>query len=276
MRKVFSNSELPHIWAAQTQGEGRNSNKTFFFKGPTIYSYGYHFPIATFHNGTVLFTVRGYSSTTGKHIGKTRSASSQFPHIACYDPSESSKGIHYNSFRYWLNGAKEATKKLGRARKPEIYLKDLAHIKGQIVAYCGFFNIEIPSDISEHFEVLGDISLIAKIKEREEKEKANQLERIKEQLQKWLNFEGYAPKKVTQDYLRYNGEYIETSQGVKIEKDKARALWLRIVNKELKPGDPIEGTLQTYNTLKVNGSIKIGCHDFPTSYLVEFGKSIFA
>jgi hypothetical protein len=36
MKTVFSNSELPHIWARQSQTEGRTSNGSMFFSGGVL------------------------------------------------------------------------------------------------------------------------------------------------------------------------------------------------------------------------------------------------
>jgi hypothetical protein len=73
MRKVFSNSMVAHVWAQQSQPEGRSANGQFYFDGPTIYSYGSHFPVARFTDArlgdqqVVLVTSRGYSVTTARH-----------------------------------------------------------------------------------------------------------------------------------------------------------------------------------------------------------------
>lgn len=77
MKTVFENSMLAHVWAQQSQPEGRGSN--FFFDGPTIYSYGRHFPIASFIKNdkglpAVLFTDQDYSVTTSRHKHYTRQA----------------------------------------------------------------------------------------------------------------------------------------------------------------------------------------------------------
>jgi hypothetical protein len=75
MKEVFSPAMVAHVWAQQGQDYGRNSGTSFYFSGKTIYSYGSHFPIATFVNlNTVLMTTRSYSSTTAKHIGRVRQA----------------------------------------------------------------------------------------------------------------------------------------------------------------------------------------------------------
>src|SRR5512146_2854588 len=72
MRTVFSNNrEVAHVWAQQSQASGRGHN--FYFDGPTIYSYGSHFPIARFVTNerderAVLFTTRRYSKSTSRHV----------------------------------------------------------------------------------------------------------------------------------------------------------------------------------------------------------------
>lgn len=62
-------------------GDPRDSARGFnvYFVGPTIYSYGPHFPIASFVQGStgerkVLFTSRSYSNSTGKHKRHVRNA----------------------------------------------------------------------------------------------------------------------------------------------------------------------------------------------------------
>lgn len=69
-RKVFENSMVAHVWAQQSQSEGRSGNGNFYFRDSTIYSYGAHFPIARFSadKSVVWFTRRAYSVTTSMHI----------------------------------------------------------------------------------------------------------------------------------------------------------------------------------------------------------------
>lgn len=79
MKHIFQTSEIAHKWAHQTQSDARNSAGNFFFHGDTIYSYGSHFPIARHVQNAqggkaILFTHRGYSLTTSRHIHLVRSA----------------------------------------------------------------------------------------------------------------------------------------------------------------------------------------------------------
>ena len=54
---------------------GKNKNRSLFIDGDTLYSYGYHFPLAR-RNGDGTFWVNPdkYSVTTSKHQGMVRGA----------------------------------------------------------------------------------------------------------------------------------------------------------------------------------------------------------
>lgn len=75
MKTVFDNQQCAHVWAQQSQPSGRSNNGNVFFEGATIYSYGRHFPMATFVNeNTVLINNDSYSVSTGKQQGYVRYA----------------------------------------------------------------------------------------------------------------------------------------------------------------------------------------------------------
>jgi len=96
MKTVHTPEMVAHLWANQSQAVARNSGGSFFFEGPTIYSYGSHFPIARIveHNGrkVVLFTSRGYSMTTSRHIAEARSACRHLDRVTVYDPRDTPAG----------------------------------------------------------------------------------------------------------------------------------------------------------------------------------------
>ena len=80
MRKVLgSHAQTAHVWAQNTQSEGRASDGRMFFERGVIYSYGHHFAIASHvkdlkGDDAVLFTTRRNSVSTSKHIGLVRQA----------------------------------------------------------------------------------------------------------------------------------------------------------------------------------------------------------
>lgn len=73
----FSNDMVAHVWNAQTQTRGYSSNGNFYFEGPTLYSYGTHFPVATIlPDGVAVMNADSVSVTTSGHQSDARSASS--------------------------------------------------------------------------------------------------------------------------------------------------------------------------------------------------------
>ena len=80
MKKVFQNtSEVVHVFAQQTQSEGRNQSSSIYFRDNKIYSYGSHYLLGEFiNNETIIINDFGYSVTTSKHIKELTNATSQY------------------------------------------------------------------------------------------------------------------------------------------------------------------------------------------------------
>jgi len=223
MKKVFSNNELPHVWAHGTQEEGRNPQNSFFFHGRTIYSYGYHFPISVRMDDNVyLLTTRGYSNTTSKHIGKVwGSIPTGAKVIRCYDPATQYKHSNIDS---WQDDINKQLDKMSRAKKPAIYVNEILRLVQQAQAYCDYFGKDNPFAIyyTMDFGVKADeLKAINKAKaDADKKENA-------ERLAKWRNFETndlwLKGQGINQDtYLRSDGETVTTSKGIKLPIDVYR------------------------------------------------------
>lgn len=90
MRKVFANSMVAHVWAQQTQPEGRSANGNLYFNGGVIFSYGSHFPIARFcserigDRQVVLISNQSYSVSTSRHQTYVRRALHGLPVVEIY------------------------------------------------------------------------------------------------------------------------------------------------------------------------------------------------
>lgn len=278
MRNVFSNSELAHTYANQSQNSGRSSS--MFFEGSTIYSYGYHFPICSITTNdkgeeALLFTTRGYSNTTGKHISIVSAATRQYDKIFCNNP----KGTHEENFKAWLSSSETIAKNLINARKPEKYLTEIAHNKRQAEQYSEFFGLDIPENLQNVFNISNKqeyLSLYEKQIEFEKQEAKRRLReqraKFKEQFKKWINDETdrlYTNYKY--DFLRVKENRIETTQAVQIPLEIAKRLYLSIKNGSLSVGDKI----LNYSVDKVGQEIKIGCHTFTKPYLLRFGSQLF-
>lgn len=79
LKQVFRDAdEVAHVWAQQTQNFGRTSTHNVYFRGRTIYSYGEHFPLASFldtpKGRVILINSRTYSTSTSRHQSSARSA----------------------------------------------------------------------------------------------------------------------------------------------------------------------------------------------------------
>lgn len=111
----MSNQEIAHkFFHSVKRDAGRAGN--LWFSGETIYSYGYHFPIATIvarnelplakrnkkrlaellpsnDNRVLLFTTRGYSNSTSRHISYVRRANPGLPVVWMPYPDNAEKSI---------------------------------------------------------------------------------------------------------------------------------------------------------------------------------------
>lgn len=75
MKTVFSGDMLFHVWAQNSQSEGRRTDGRVYFDGPTLYSYGRHFVAGhVMPDGATLITSDSYSISTSAHVGRARSA----------------------------------------------------------------------------------------------------------------------------------------------------------------------------------------------------------
>ena len=152
MKQVFSSSEVAHIWASQVQMNGRNSNNNFYFDDGTIYSYGKHFPIATIVGDIVLFTLRTYSNTTAKHIGKVRSAVSHKGKIYCFEvptiwqiEKNCLTAVHDSNINRWKGNIKNLFTELGnkRLRLPQLRVNQIQGNIEELNKYCDYFKTKI-------------------------------------------------------------------------------------------------------------------------------------
>jgi hypothetical protein len=283
MKKVFSDqSKVAHLWANKEQDEATNSGRSFFFNRETIYSYGRHFPIAKHvqdqaGNDYILFTERGYSNTTSKHISITRGACRNSEVVFCYNPDNG----HESNFKYWFDEIEAEINKLAKARKPEIYLNNIEYVATKVKRYSQFTGANIPINLIEAMKITDkdqyagyQESRIEQAKQAQKKAEIELKKRHEEELEKWLNFEtSRLYLNNGSDYLRVNPENdrVETTQAVHIPNEIARRLWLSIKENTIKVGDKI----LNYRIDKADKIVKIGCHTFKRSYLLQFGANLY-
>lgn len=260
MKTVFSNTETIHTFAQQTQYEGRNSTNTIFFKGDSIYSYGHHYLLGRFLDpNTILINDTGYSNTTSKHISMLVGATSQYKQY--YKTQADLKIV--------CSRVTQLKEKLSKARKPQIYLNEIFGLWNSLNTFINERKLTEKKkekeykDLKKFVQSLENVETLKELKdwgkEQQRKKKLKEQRDLKEKLQKFLAYEINYFKIGCCDYLRLSkcNEFIETSQGVKIELNEAKR-YLKL----LQSGIQMRGEkIGYYTTLSFDKLLKIGCHN---------------
>lgn len=154
MKTVFSNSEICHVFARQTQETGRTSNGSIFFRNNVIYSYGHHFPMCAIVGNLAVITNRSYSNTTAKHLIKVRQAVSHLTKVFCHNPENAVKGYHKENLNYFVKDINFSLSKVPTARKKSNYLREAINYALSLRAYVSTFpeSERVLSEIGESFE----------------------------------------------------------------------------------------------------------------------------
>jgi hypothetical protein len=159
-RQVFPTSEIPHLWAHQTQPNARNPQGNLYFRGPVIYSYRDSAPLARIiefkGKKAVLFNTAKWSVTTsGQQSDVRRSIPKdmsvfEVPHLGLNryssDPEPGlSKSVHDANLQYFVNESKSEFDKANRARSTAQYLLRSAFEFSEAASdYAKFFRLRVP------------------------------------------------------------------------------------------------------------------------------------
>jgi len=263
MKKVFSsNYDTIHTFAQQTHPEGRTSNGNVFFEGNKIYSYGYHYLLGEFiDKDTIMINDEGYSISTGKHISILIGATSQYKRY--YKTRTDIYYIHFHVFGY-------LRPKLAKARKPQKYISEIYSYWHSLNTYLTERKLKTKAnkdpkykELKKYVNSLQDKTSIQDLKEwaKQEKQKKQEREKreLKYKLQKFREYETDFFRVGKYDYLRLSkcAQYIETSQGIKIDVQEAKR-YLKL----LKTGAQMRGQkIGHYTTISFDKLLRIGCHN---------------
>ncbi len=300
MKKVFNSaSEVMHVFAQRMQTEANSSNcyirKDYNFTkdyANEIYSYGSHYLLAEFvpnplnqYKELVYINDGGYSHTTSKHIRQITAASRHFTQI-----------FRSQTIKPVLSDIQEAFKDLAKAKKPEKYINIIKGHESALnvdlfpyvedsqtgLKFLKFKELskELQKQIKEARKICISLdSFDLKGYQQAEKAKAEKAKKAKEKafndsLKKWMKGEinayQLARNPGNEDYLRINGEMIETTQGAKVEIKEAALLYSMI-----KAGKDIKGhKIGYYTVISLNGVLQIGCHKINVENMHKIGKEI--
>lgn len=272
MKKVFTRAaDVIHLFAQRSQSEARSSN--VFFYNDCLYSYGYHYKLAEFikdktgENEAVVINDSGYSSTTAKHISIARAALSHYRRF--YATQTEAKQVL--SQLQWLY------KKLLKAKKPQMYLGQaiaLFEAYNEFIEFTGQTDAYFHQQITEQFNLFSGNLEEAKQQHKQYLREQKEKEAIAN-AKKLASFHEYKTNHVSLEFdqLRPSlcGQFIETTQAVKIETNEAN----RFYNVLKREANIVGQKIAQYTVTRANGTIKIGCHTFEKSYLLEFGQREF-
>lgn len=312
MKTVFSNSEVAHVWAQQDQDEGRNSNNSFYFHNETIYSYGSHFPIASFWDyNTVFMTTQGYSNTTSRHIHYVWDAIRHKNVIRMHtvifktDSKQELKKKHEKNIKEMFNELSELAGKQKRARKWD-YTNEISSVIDQLREYADIFNImsfltkaqkQVLENGYESFEQVEGVKKsmtkrdkLKATKQRKAREEAQRKrnEELKEEIELWkLGEKRYIPYDYRGDSLlriieRADGvKLLETSQRVQLPIEEAESVF-KFINKLKSSGKSWKRNGQTFqigdhyqlDLLTADGDMVAGCHTIKWSEIERIANQM--
>ena len=308
MKTVFPTQEVAHIWAKQSQEEGRNAGRNIFFTGKDIYSYGYHFCMGRIiDTGTVLLTDRRYSNTTAKHLSHVRYSVNHFEN-KIYIPYPE-KRLSDNA-RIIIDRIKTELDILRNSRKrpatKESAKNELASIVHNVTRYTEVTKQPIDKDktwgmykdLRKEFLIYWDaaknsgeldlnkaLASLESSRKRAETIKNKKAQKAREEsLELWLAGDNsytvrsniYGLDKV---YLRQSIDVdTPTQKEIKvIETTKGATVSLRegkILFDMIKAGKEVIGhNIGGYTVIRLNGVLKIGCHEIERSEIERFAKT---
>lgn len=273
MRKVFSSlAEVIHTFAQRTQNEGKSSN--VFFYGNKIYSYGYHYLLGEFINeNTIVINDKGYSSTTRKHISQITNATRQYKQLFITDIDT----------RIVSQRIEQAVKSLPNARKPERYISEIKASFEDLQTYIKDYKVKLSSEDKKRFaeakksydKVIKDLDqYLDKLKDQAKKTKEVNQKKLNTAVNKFLKFEtnSVVGLDIKEDFLRISkdGQYVETTQQVKVTTEEAANLYRLI-----QAGVEIRGKrISSYTVKSLNGHLVIGCHRINVKNMHEVGSKL--
>lgn len=293
----MSHSNVSHNFAHDSQTGKASGNMFYEGSGPgsTLYSYGYHFAIATkYAKNKALFTLAEYSNTTSRHKGHAASALSHYELI--YVPRntdgykfENGKLCTYketpykeyleNDVLYFAEELENLALKHKRARKYS-YAREIRQTIENAHKFCQLFKIPrrlIPKALKtvldahqksgNGLDAVFGTDYAKEAEKREAEQKKREAEKLKKALEEWRAGENvYLNSNFT--YLRLNGKTLETSKNIRIDVKSEKATIFKILKaveyckRNKKEIQPKNAFLAHYNVDKIDvtGNVRAGCH----------------
>ena len=298
MKTVIRTQEVFHFWANQAQSDARNPSRSVSFRNNTLYSYSS--PVAAIiwnpaGEQAYLVDARYYSVTTAKHIAQTKRA---IPVGALVLPSFTDVSVYGNNCNSYssydpsktmeilLSNIVEATGKAYRARENKVHQVDsLIRNLEKCRQFAHFFGLDEPTFDVKTISICGSYhELIAGRIEKENQLKAKRQKTALKNLGEWMEGNRYiSVSGLTYDYMRIDGDIIETTRGAKVPKIDVMRVMDNILYIFARESDT--GYLETYfpsrtvrfgpyilHSISPDNVVTVGCHQFEQSEIIRIAQ----
>ena len=281
-----------HAWAHQLSEAGHASN--FFFTGPTIYSYGSHFPIATLDGDRVFFTTEGYSKSTGKHKSRVRSAISHLKIIyvkyvpLTLDPASEESFIRKN-MEDWITEIQQLLSTFERHPRRRSIQQEIDAITSRLKTFVSELEVTPDARLQEVL-IHPTLAAIADLnKERAKKEAEVQKKRLAllsklfdVTLNAWRNYtvnQGSLsnPEDPNLAYLRWNEmtRCVQTSKGIDVPVNIARKCFDFVQNQLPAGCSSCNFSLLGFQVKSITPEfLTVGCHKIPMEEIVSIARGL--
>jgi hypothetical protein len=310
-KQVFPSSEIPHLWAHQTQDSARNAQGNLYFDNGVIYSYGSHFPIARHvthgRKSAVLFSSRRASVTTSGHQSAVRSSIPSgvtvFTVPSILFGSLTADVDHRANIGHYQSESKEALGKAERGRKyGEYSLREAFSARESARAYAKFFGLKTPdfsflpkgkklatlrATIAERTAraKVADAQADARAQARRAEEQRIRALEMPEKIEAWRAGNPHVDRWALRGLpvmLRIKGREVETSLGVRVPIEHA-ARALKFIRACVSAGREYVRNGHTehighYSIDKVtaDGTLHAGCHVIPYAEIELLAPAVLA
>lgn len=296
----MNNSSLGHAFAHHKE-TGKGSN--MFIEGKTIYSYGGHFPIASWYDdNTVLFTSNDYSMSTSKHkyhvyralIGNNYTIFT-VPQVYQHKYGGILKD-HSNNLLYLAQQVSKTKNKIKRAKiYKDHYINQTEKNYNTLLEYIKHFKLKKKDYPKQVYKFLkqyengifsSDEKDIFQKQIEQQKEKAKKAKQLREKLiqkrlkQDIIDFRNHEKSGIHFPYdSKYNAVLrlskdnttIQSSMGISVSVTMAKRIYRQKKNNEtLENITDIHGT--NYSINKWNGGFFAGCHRINNDEIENIAK----
>jgi len=278
MRARLSNhDEVAHVWAQQSQHEGKAGN--IFFRDKTLYSYGEHFWLGHFVTPEIVFlNSDSYSVSTSKHQSITCRAVSHKDTFTV--PSQND---HNANLRYLMGKYRDTISQWSRAKKyKEIHGERIASQCETLRQYRLTFKCELSNEVIVELDALLRESREALVAQESDKQKVyraaerkrrqEEEAQLQQDLKAWKAGEKRSYSGTTLA-LRVNHESreVETTKHATVPAYQAHLLLLAI-----RAGLNVEGRKIGYFQINklTDKALIVGCHTIPLSEINRIAPEV--